>query len=195
MLQNYVADQIRGLSPFVASPSVVNPTPHLRATGVSPALESRLCGRYTFTPAVNDYSGLSVGVVDPDFLGPMVLSYSMSWVVSGGTPLVAYPFVLDRQATVPLGAGNLVAFAAAANELWSFADPVGSLGAAAVLAGGFRGRMLVDTRITSATPGITVREFLVGFCIRYSAATLVDLAYSLDIRLHARDKRFLQPSK
>jgi len=193
MFQNFSADVIQKLNPFVAATSVVNAAPHLRLIAASTPLEQRLVGRTQFTPAVNDYSSFAVGCADPDQRGPMVLSYSMCAQYTGGNPSIGSPWLIDRQGVTALAAAAIVPLAPTTDLAFSMGDLIGNSLTVAQLV--CRGRRLVNTSITSATPSLTVREFLAGFFIRWTAATAVDLFYDIQIRLHAADEEFWQPGK
>lgn len=189
MFQNLVSDQIFAPAPadnaLTFAAGLTAPTFEVAAASL--AYKARYVGILNPTLVLNDWYGIGVGVSDPELRGPMVLSYSigLSGAASGQTSITG--FVLDRQAATPLAAGAQVTIAPATDLAWSF-PPTERLSLAC------RGRMLVNSSIVSATPGVTTREFLAGFALTASAGA-VRLFVDIAIELYADQTAFFQPFK
>jgi len=191
MFQNILADQVFG--PAVADSSFAVPTavtvPVVKTVAAAVPYKARYVGFINPTLVATDYVGFAVGVSDPQRRGKMVLSYSITVKdLSASTlNLQCAPVVLDRQGVAALGANVNVNVAPAADLAWmvpgAYLDRLSACG-----------RLLVDTSITSATPGITTREFFVGATL-LGAAGAHRLLIDLQVYLYADQDPFFQPFK
>lgn len=194
MFQNLLADHVARLAPFVTPTFVVNAAPHFRNVAAPSSLRAEAVGRVGGTPAANDFISFGAMVADPQLRGRMVLSYEFQWSCQlANNATIVLPMLVDIQSAAPLAANVVTLFAAAADVSWSL-PPLVPFSVGGQVTFGFRGRALVDTSITSATPGITTRQFGVGACVRCPAGAS-DFSFAAQIALYADQDAFFQPFK
>lgn len=186
MYQNYLADHVGVDFPYSTPAYANNAARHLRLVNAVGFPRSGLACVVSGTGVASQFSSLAVGVSDAERRGRMVLSYKLS-LLHLGTPAFCTVAVADVQSVGPLSIGTVVPFAAAADVRWSVLANTGA-------ACNAEGRLLVDTRIDSATPGVDTRTFLFGAWMTVSAATM-EFAGSIDCRLVSSEDTFFQPSK
>jgi len=192
MFQNLLADHVNEFAPvFTDIALATNGVRYFRNSFAVGNLESNQVGVSNGTPGAGVWVGIGCLVSDPDFRGPMVFSYD-AVLIGNLAPQAVLPLLLDRQGLAASPAGTSYAFASTTDLAFSVPQCDYESGASWRL--GARGRVLVNTAISSSTPNIAVREFGVSLSVQLPA-TAVQLSYAVSARLYAVDERFFQPSK
>lgn len=193
MITNKVVDNLlrpAAITSGFAFPAGVTAAPYIRSYAAASAYEARVSQRISGTAVLPDFYGVGIGVSDPEQIGPMILEGKFGLRGSVVSMPSGNGLVFDRQAAAPLGAGVNLSYAAS-NDLATL--PIDLNVAGSTGAWGFF-RALVDTRITSATVGVTSREFWFGPCVRLGAGAY-DLIFEASLRLYKADPLFFQPGK
>lgn len=193
MFQDVLTEHVSKLVPFVAPTFVQSGVAHFRNVAAPTSLEAYQVGAISGTGTAGQFLSFGVMVADPELRGPMVLSYEFSFGAFGGAPTLILPMAVDVQSASALAANTITPLAAAVDVAWNL-PPVVPVVFGGSTSFGLRGRSLVNTSITSATPGITVRQFGVGACVRIPAGAQ-EFWFSAQVRLFSQQEQFFQPGK
>jgi len=191
MFQDLVERHIQKSTPFYAISPIFNANRHFRNCIAVGNLRRDISGIYNGTAGANDWTAIGCMVTDPETRGPMVFSYEAT-LVGNVAPIGICPLFFDRQAVTPAAVSEVFAFGSNTDFAWNVPQSDWTAGACFRLQ--VKGRALVDTRITSATPGITTREFGVSLGVRLPAGAF-EFSYSVQIELYAQSQQFFQPLK
>lgn len=190
MFQDLLIDHVNEFPSAFAAQFPVNAVRAFRNSFAIGNLESYQVGVVNGTPTVGQWAGVGCSISDPEQRGPMVFSWDAT-LMGNTAPLACLPLLLDRQAPAAAPTG-WITFAATTDFNWWVPDCDWTAGAAWRLQ--TRGRMLVNTSITSATGGITTREFGVSVAVQLPA-TITEISFSVSCRLYSVQEPFFQPGK
>ena len=191
MFQDLVTDHLGKFTPTYSNVYNATANRSFRNTLAVANNELVVCGNLGGTPTAGQWVLVGGMVSDPDFVGPCVFSYEA--VAMGNTsPLAFFPVLLDRQGAAATPAGTNYTFQNTTDFGWSV--PSCDITAGAAWRMQARGRRLVDTRLQSATPGITVREFGVSLAVQLPA-TVTEISFLISCRLYKDQAAFYQPGK
>lgn len=192
MYQDLVAVHVSKIAPVDAQALVQTANKSFFVSMAPQPYEARATFNLTGT-AVAQWAGAGVLVVDPEQRGKMVLSWEAAFYGEGGCTGIM-PLVIDRQGVASSVAGTQIPLIGSGADV-EFAVPQASdASGTARWSSRSSGRMLVDTSITSATPGITTREFGVSLSALLTAGAS-DIVGYVHARLYNESEQFFQPLK
>jgi len=192
MYQQFLGDHIAQTGPTASLAYLADANRHFRSVDTVGSLEKVLSGVCNGVAVAGDWVCYGAMVSDPEQRGKLVFSYEVQF--SGNVvPTGVVPLILDRQGAAVTAAGTKYTWQNTTDFLWRV-PPMVYVGPAGLFSCNIQGKMLVDASITSATPGITTREFGVGIAVRLPVGAF-EASVGVQARLHGVDKRFFQPGK